>query len=78
MAIDDTIPDLPAKDVMFRIYRDLRFSTDKKPYKVTVTPIFGCLGEAEGCRHTFPQHGPERDEKGHMRTITYIANRGRR
>ncbi|KAH7011203.1 hypothetical protein EDB80DRAFT_711385 [Ilyonectria destructans] len=33
MSIDDTIPDLPAKDVMFRIYRDLRFSPDKKPYK---------------------------------------------
>lgn len=43
MSIDDTIPDLPAKDVMFRIYRDLRFSPDKKPYKVTAATTFQVL-----------------------------------
>lgn len=43
MSINDTIPDLPAKDVMFRIYRDLRFSPDKKPYKVTVATTFRVL-----------------------------------
>lgn len=31
--IDDTIPELPPKDVVFRIYRDIRFSSDKTPYK---------------------------------------------
>lgn len=43
MSIDDTIPDLPSKDVMFRIYRDLRFSPDKKPYKVTIATAFRVL-----------------------------------
>ncbi|KAG9750461.1 hypothetical protein KCU73_g6567, partial [Aureobasidium melanogenum] len=31
--IDDTIPELPLKDVVFRIYRDIRFSKDPTPYK---------------------------------------------
>ncbi|KAL1888749.1 hypothetical protein Sste5346_009375 [Sporothrix stenoceras] len=30
---DETIPELPAKDIVFRIYRDVRFSKDKRPYK---------------------------------------------
>ncbi|RFU30487.1 hypothetical protein B7463_g5868, partial [Scytalidium lignicola] len=30
---DETIPELPVKDVIFRIYRDIRFSNDKTPYK---------------------------------------------
>ncbi len=31
---DETIPELPFKDVNFRIYRDIRFSNDPTPYKV--------------------------------------------
>lgn len=31
--VDDEIPYLPAKDVEHRIYRDVRFSNDKTPYK---------------------------------------------
>ncbi|KAH7161363.1 hypothetical protein EDB81DRAFT_343428 [Dactylonectria macrodidyma] len=31
--VDETIPELPAKDVIFRIYRDARFSKDPTPYK---------------------------------------------
>lgn len=31
--IDDTIPELPPKDLVFRIYRDVRFSSDPTPYK---------------------------------------------
>lgn len=31
---DETIPELPLKDVIFRIYRDIRFSKDPTPYKV--------------------------------------------
>jgi uncharacterized protein (DUF2461 family) len=34
MEIDPTIPPLPMKDVVFRIYRDVRFSNDKTLYKV--------------------------------------------
>lgn len=30
---DTTIPELPIKDVIYRIYRDIRFSPDKTPYK---------------------------------------------
>ncbi|KAI1256358.1 hypothetical protein MGN70_001482 [Eutypa lata] len=30
---DETIPELPIKDVIFRIYRDIRFSKDQTPYK---------------------------------------------
>ncbi|KAI0438964.1 hypothetical protein F4803DRAFT_70568 [Xylaria telfairii] len=30
---DETIPELPIKDVVFRIYRDIRFSKDLTPYK---------------------------------------------
>ena len=32
--VDETIPELPAKDVVFRIHRDIRFSKDPTPYKV--------------------------------------------
>jgi uncharacterized protein (DUF2461 family) len=31
---DETIPELPPKDLVFRIYRDIRFSSDPTPYKV--------------------------------------------
>ncbi|KAL4805831.1 hypothetical protein BDV18DRAFT_139936 [Aspergillus unguis] len=31
---DSTIPELPAKDLVFRIHRDIRFSKDPTPYKV--------------------------------------------
>lgn len=30
---DETIPELPFKDINFRIYRDIRFSNDPTPYK---------------------------------------------
>ncbi|KAK3945666.1 hypothetical protein QBC46DRAFT_302875 [Diplogelasinospora grovesii] len=33
MECDPTIPELPFKDVNFRIYRDIRFSNDPTPYK---------------------------------------------
>lgn len=31
--IDGTVPELPPKDLVFRIYRDVRFSPDPTPYK---------------------------------------------
>lgn len=33
--LDFTIPELPARDIMFRIYRDTRFSKNPTPYKVS-------------------------------------------
>jgi len=38
IAADETIPELPFKDVNFRIYRDIRFSNDPTPYKVLYPP----------------------------------------
>lgn len=38
-SFDPSITDLEVKDVLFRIYRDIRFSKDKSPYK----PYFGAL-----------------------------------
>lgn len=34
IAFDGTIPELPPRDIIFRIHRDLRFSRDQRPYKV--------------------------------------------
>jgi hypothetical protein len=34
MDLDPTIPELPFKDINFRIYRDIRFTNDPTPYKV--------------------------------------------
>lgn len=31
--VDDTVPELPVKDIVYRIYRDVRFSKDQTPYK---------------------------------------------
>lgn len=31
--VDETIPELPPKDLVFRIYRDIRFTPDPTPYK---------------------------------------------
>jgi Conserved hypothetical protein (DUF2461) len=39
---DETIPELPPKDLVFRIYRDIRFSSDPTPYKVRVTQVVSC------------------------------------
>lgn len=33
---DETVPELPSKDIVFRIYRDTRFSKDPTPYKVRI------------------------------------------
>ena len=46
--VDETIPELPVKDVSFRIHRDIRFSKDPTPYKVRLGPLEpyhkGCIG----------------------------------
>ncbi|KAJ9151345.1 Glycoside hydrolase family 92 protein [Pleurostoma richardsiae] len=41
---DGTIPELPLKDVIFRIYRDIRFSNDPTPYK----PHYGAAWSRTG------------------------------
>ncbi|KAF9445660.1 hypothetical protein P691DRAFT_709932 [Macrolepiota fuliginosa MF-IS2] len=42
--IDTEIPPLPPKDVVHRIYRDVRFSNDKTPYKKGVSASFSRSG----------------------------------
>ena len=37
--VDFTIPELPAKDVVFRIHRDIRFSNDPTPYKAGLNTL---------------------------------------
>ncbi|GAB7352586.1 hypothetical protein MBLNU459_g2968t1 [Dothideomycetes sp. NU459] len=42
--IDDTIPELPTKDIVFRIYRDIRFSKDPTPYKTYFSAAWSRTG----------------------------------
>ncbi|KDN41442.1 hypothetical protein K437DRAFT_258293 [Tilletiaria anomala UBC 951] len=37
---DETLPFLPTKDMVYRIYRDVRFSSDKTPYKTYMSATF--------------------------------------
>jgi len=42
--VDTQIPPLPARDVLHRIYRDMRFSNDKTPYKTNLSASFSRSG----------------------------------
>ncbi|VUC33603.1 unnamed protein product [Clonostachys rosea] len=42
--VDETIPELPRKDVIFRIHRDIRFSKDPTPYKPHFSAAFSRTG----------------------------------
>ncbi|KAF5350647.1 hypothetical protein D9756_008489 [Leucocoprinus leucothites] len=42
--VDPEIPPLPPKDVIHRIYRDIRFSNDKTPYKKGLSASFSRSG----------------------------------
>ncbi|KAK3292503.1 uncharacterized protein B0H64DRAFT_467597 [Chaetomium fimeti] len=44
IALDPTIPELPFKDVNFRIYRDIRFTNDPTPYKAHFSAAFSRTG----------------------------------
>lgn len=46
--MDFTVPELPAKDLVFRIHRDIRFSKDPTPYKVSSHPLPAHM-PAHGC-----------------------------
>lgn len=41
---DATVPELPAKDLVFRIYRDVRFSRDQTPYKAHFSAAWSRTG----------------------------------
>jgi uncharacterized protein (TIGR02453 family) len=42
--VDETIPELPPKDLVFRIYRDIRFSPDKTAYKTHFSAAWSRTG----------------------------------
>ncbi|KAJ3770879.1 hypothetical protein FB446DRAFT_646231 [Lentinula raphanica] len=42
--VDPHVPPLPPKDVIHRIYRDIRFSNDKTPYKKNLSASFSRSG----------------------------------
>ncbi|CAN8097661.1 unnamed protein product [Discula destructiva] len=44
IAADPTIPELPVKDVVMRIYRDIRFSNDPTPYRPFFAAAFSRTG----------------------------------
>ncbi|KAK8251660.1 hypothetical protein IWZ00DRAFT_246473 [Phyllosticta capitalensis] len=41
---DDTVPELPIKDVVFRIHRDIRFTSDPTPYKTLFSAAWSRTG----------------------------------
>jgi uncharacterized protein (TIGR02453 family) len=45
---DDSLTGLEARKLTFRIYRDVRFSKDKKPYKKNMSAAFSSTGKGLG------------------------------
>ncbi|KAG8356499.1 hypothetical protein FVEN_g5646 [Fusarium venenatum] len=59
MSIDDTIPELPAKDFVFRIYRDMRFNPDGKPYKAHFSAAWSRTGRKGTYAHYYIHCDPD-------------------
>ena len=62
---DDSVHGLNVADAVYRIYRDIRFSPDKSPYKTYFSACFGrggrrCQSFAHCSFATRPQHGGRR------------------
>ena len=55
---DDTLPELPAKDLVFRIYRDVRFSKDPTPYKTHFAAAWSRTGRKGEYAHYYVQIAP--------------------
>ena len=55
---DETVPELPAKDVTFRIYRDVRFSSDPTPYKPYFSAAWSRTGRKGPYAHYYVQIQP--------------------
>ncbi|CBX93066.1 hypothetical protein LEMA_P039670.1 [Plenodomus lingam JN3] len=55
---DETIPELPVKDVIFRIYRDIRFSKDPTPYKTYFSAAWSRTGRKGPYAHYYVQIQP--------------------
>ncbi len=48
IGFDDTLSGLNPKKLTFRIYRDVRFSKDKSPYKKNISAAFSSTGKGMG------------------------------
>ena len=55
---DETVPELPAKDLTFRIYRDVRFSSDPTPYKSHFSAAWSRTGRKGPYAHYYVQIQP--------------------
>jgi len=55
---DDTIPELPPKDIVFRIHRDVRFSSDPTPYKPYFSAAWSRTGRKGPYAHYYVQIQP--------------------
>ncbi|KAJ5791017.1 Conserved hypothetical protein CHP02453 [Penicillium psychrosexuale] len=49
--VDATVPELPVKDLVFRIHRDVRFSKNPLPYKVSYLPLQVPVAVPVACTH---------------------------
>ncbi|MCJ1400915.1 hypothetical protein MMC11_004126 [Xylographa trunciseda] len=56
---DETIPELPPKDLTFRIYRDIRFSPDPTPYKTHFSAAWSRTGRKGPYAHYYVQVQPK-------------------
>lgn len=56
---DETIPELPPKDLVFRIYRDVRFSSDPTPYKTHFSAAWSRTGRKGPYAHYYMQIAPD-------------------
>ncbi|KAK2736341.1 hypothetical protein FQN57_000791 [Myotisia sp. PD_48] len=67
---DSTIPELPAKDLVFRIYRDIRFSKDATPYKAHFSAAWLVVqfpvSSVKGAHAHNYAAGPEQEERVRM------------
>ncbi|EME49195.1 hypothetical protein DOTSEDRAFT_49502 [Dothistroma septosporum NZE10] len=65
MEIDETIPELPLKDIIFRIYRDIRFSKDPTPYKPWFSVAWSRAGrKSPAYAHYYIQIAPNKSFVG--------------
>ena len=55
---DETIPELPPKDLTFRIYRDIRFSPDPTPFKTYFSAAWSRTGRKGPYAHYYVQIAP--------------------
>ena len=61
---DDTVPELPAKDIVFRIYRDVRFSNDPTPYKTAFSAAWSRTGRKGPYAHYYVHVEPGKNFVG--------------